>query len=63
MLETLLPALTKNLNIEAVDLSANELDDRCSKTVAMIMQAHQEKKDSFNWQYGLRNEKPPNIKM
>ena len=37
MLEALLPSLTKNLNIEEVDLAANELDDRSGKTVAMIV--------------------------
>ena len=63
MLEILLPCLTKNIHIEEIDLAANELDDRSSASIAMIVQAHQETKDHFIWQYGLRNEKPPRFKM
>ena len=58
-----MPALTKSMNIEEINLACNDLDDEYAYMLNKILSAHQEAKDELVWQYGLRSEKPPAEKM
>ena len=63
ILKVLMPCLTKSMNIEEINLAANDLDDEYAYMLNKILSSHQEKKDEIIWKYGLRNERPPLTSM
>ena len=44
-------------------MAANNFDDDYCFMLNKIISAHQEAKDEIIWQYGLRNERPPDSKI
>ena len=51
------------MNIEELDLSANDMHDDCRMLIKQLFIVHQEANDEQVWLYGLRNEKPPRQQM
>ena len=49
-----------HVNIEHIDLTENNLSDKCGNMVGRIIARQCQRRDQVIWMYGLRNEKPFN---
>ncbi len=58
--ECLLKGLLTHETIEYLDLSNNNLTDKCGNMIARIISRQSQRRDQFVWMLSLRNEKPLN---
>lgn len=58
--EILLKGVLTHEAIEFLDLSYNNLDDKCGNMIGRIISRQTQRRDQVIWMYGLRNEKPLN---
>jgi len=58
--ECLLKGLLTHETIEYLDLSNNNLSDKCGNMIARIISRQSQRRDQFVWMLSLRNEKPLN---
>ena len=58
--EILLKGILTHESIEYIDISNNNLNDKCGNMIGRIISRQTQRRDQVIWMYGLRNEKPLN---
>ena len=58
--EILLEGLLNHERIKTIDLSDNNLNDKCGNMISRIIMRQSQRRDQIIWSYGLRNELPTN---